>query len=271
MAKYKLDNFTYGGKYHDYCWNREYNANATIENGLANCTTLAYAFSFILNNPVPVSRIASASAWDRYLTNGWICKNYPCDMKVGDIVQWVSHCHVATVIGFKNGEPLLACSWYTGEHGKSMYNGSYDTRYSIHSLQELSDFMSENYPYRFYHETTLTDEANRTGGLPEHILSCPDIYKSVAEDKSRNQINVLTSEQNVRDGDLNVVGVAEGGFYNVLSTMDANGMLWYEIEKDRYIAQVDGRVVFIPSEDDYTELKKAMQEIYEISKRYVDN
>ena len=270
MAKYQLKDFTYDGKYKTYCWNINYNPNATVQNGLANCTTMAYAFSLILNLPVPVSRIANASAWDRYLTNGWTCEDYgSCDIAVGDIVQWVAHCHVATVIGFKNGEPLLGCSWYTGEHGKSMYDGSFDTRNSIHTRQELSDFMSENYPYRFYHETVLSDEASRTGGLPEHILKHPSEFKPVEEDKSRDQIKVLTNEQNVRNGDLEVVGTALGGFYNVYSKMEANGYLWYEIEPNRYIAQVDGRVIYIPREDDYAELLKAMKEIYEIAKRWV--
>ena len=256
--KYSLNDFVYGGKYHQYVWDVIYNPNATIQNGLANCTTLAISFSYILKKPYPVSVIKSASVWDKYLTNGWICKNYgEVEPKVGDIIQWVDHCHVATVIGFVDGEPWLGCSWYTGEHGKSTWNGSYDTRKSIHSLPELSDFMSQNYPYRFYHETTLTDEANRTGGMPEHILVSPrNVFKSVDEDKSRDQIDVLTNEQNVRNKDMDILGVAQEGFHNVLSAMKQDGYLWYEIQKGKYLAQVDGRVVFIPAETDVEFLRR---------------
>lgn len=248
--KYNLNDFKYGGKYHEYVWDVINNPNATIQNGLANCTTLAISFCYILKTPYPVLVIKSASVWDKYLTNGWTCENYgSCDIKVGDIIQWVEHCHVATVIGFKDGEPLLACSWYTGEHGKSTYNGSYDTRYSIHSLPQLSDFMSTNYAYRFYHETTLSDEANRTGGMPEHVLVAPTTIKSVKRDETRNQIQVLSDDgQNVRNGNMDIIGLAKKGYYNVMSTMTENGYLWYEVYSDKYIAQVDGRVVFLPSQ-----------------------
>lgn len=141
MGRYNLDDFRYGAKYHQFVWDPKYNPNATIQNGLANCTTLAVSFSYILKTPYPVIMIKSASVWDKYLTNGWTCEDYgSCDIKVGDIIQWVEHCHVATVIGFQNGEPLLGCSWYTGIHGKSTWNGQYDPRTGISSLQELSDF-----------------------------------------------------------------------------------------------------------------------------------
>ena len=261
--KYSLNDFVYGGKYHQFVWDVINNPNATIQNGLANCTTLAISFSYILKKPYPVTIIKSASVWDKYLTNGWTCKPYgSVEPKVGDIIQWVNNCHVATVIGTKDGEPWLGCSWYTGEHGKSTWNGGYDPRTSIHSLPELSDFMSKNYPYRMYHETTLKDEANRTGGMPEHILVAPrSIIKAVDEDKSRDQIDVLTNEQNVRNKDLDIVGVAQEGFHNVLSVMKADGNLWYEVQKNRYIAQVDGRVVFIPAEGDIEALRKENEEL----------
>lgn len=265
MAKYNLEDFKYGGKYHEWVWDVINNPNATIQNGLANCTTLAISFSYILKNPYPVTSVRSASVWDKYLTNGWVCEDYgSCDIKVGDIIQWVSNCHVATVIGFQNGEPLLACSWYTGEHGKSTIDGHYDTRNTIHSLPQLSDFMSMNYPYRFYHETTLSDESSKVGGMPEHVLQCPKVIKAVKEDPMRNQIEVLSEDgQNVRNGILEIVGLAKKGFYNVMSTMQANGYLWYEVYPNQYIAQVEGRVVFHPSQSEAEDLARENEKLKE--------
>ena len=254
MGKYNLKDFAFGGKYNDYVWNVLNNPNATIENGLANCTTLAYAFSFILGNPRPVSKIVSASNWHRVLVNGWTAKPYgSANLKVGDIIEWVDHVHVATVIEIKEGEAWLGCSWYTGEHGVSVYGGTYDTRPFI-SLEQLSDFMTENYPFRFYHECSLYEEAQRVGGMPEYILVAPEKVKPVERDPSRDQIEVLTNEQNIRDNDNNIVGVAQSGFYNVLGTKEANGYIWYMVEKNRYIAGVKGRVVFLSG--DYESLKR---------------
>lgn len=275
MGKYQVEDFAIDGKFKEYAWNVLKNPNATIQNGLANCTTMAIALSYVLKTPYPVTRIVSANNWHRVLTNGWTAKPYgSCDIKVGDIIEWDQHVHVATVIAIKEGEPYLGCSWYTGEHGVSVYNGQYDTR-NFYSLKELSDFMIKNYPFRTYHECSLYEEANRVGGLPEYVLSCPETIPTVSRDPNRNQIQVLTNEQNIRDNDNNIVGVAQSGFYNVLSTKELNGYIWYEVKKNRFIAGVEGRVVYLPSDDvdaikkENAELKQALKQINEIIKRWL--
>lgn len=274
MGKYNIEDFVYNGKYHDYCWNYSYNPNATIENCLANCTTLAIAFSYIHHLPYPVSRIVSAKNWNKVLINGWKAVPYgSCEIKVGDIIQWVDNVHVATVIDIKEGEPYLGCSWYTGIHGTAMYEGQYDTRDGLNTLQEVSDFMSQNYPYRLYHEATLYEESQRVGGLPEYVLVAPVGVEPVAEDKTRDQIHVLTNEQNIRDNGNNIVGVAKEGYYNVFHVKRSNGYDWYEVADDRYIAGVSGRVVFIPAESDLRreneELKETIRQINELIKKWV--
>lgn len=275
MCKYQVEDFAIDGKYKEYAWNVLKNPNATIQNGLANCTTMAIALSYVLKTPYPVTRIVSANNWHRVLINGWTAKPYgSCDIKVGDIIEWDQHVHVATVIAIKEGEPYLGCSWYTGEHGVSVYNGQYDTR-NFYSLKELSDFMIKNYPFRTYHECSLYEEANRVGGLPEYVLSAPETIPTVSRDPNRNQIQVLTNEQNIRDGENNIVGVAQSGFYNVLSTKELNGYIWYEVKKNRFIAGVEGRVVYLPSDDvdaikkENAELKSALKQINEIIKRWL--
>lgn len=271
MGKYKIEDFAYKGKYHDYCWNPYYNPNATIENALANCTTLAIAFSFIHHLPYPVSRIVSASNWNKVLVNGWKAVPYgSCEIKVGDIIQWVDNVHVATVIDIKEGEPYLGCSWYTGEHGVSVYDGKYDTRDQFYSLEQLSDFMVSNYPYRFYHEASLYEESQRVGSLPQYVLVAPVGVEPVAEDKTRNQIHVISDgTQNIRDNDNNIVGIAKEGFYNVYKIKEANGYTWYEVADNRYIAGIAGRVVFIPAESDIEELKKEIERLKAENEKYL--
>ena len=278
MAKYQLNDFAFHGKYHDYCWNPVYNPNATIDNGLANCTTMCIAFSYVLKNPYPVTRIVSANNWHKVLTNGWSAKPYgSCEIEVGDIIEWSDHCHVATVIYINDGEPFVGASWYTGEHGVAIYNGQYDTRH-FSTLEELSNFMVGNYPYRFYHECSLSEEANKTGGLPQYVLKAPKKIKPVKEDKTRDQIQVLTDEQNVRDEGYNIVGVAQKGFYNVYGTKEHDGYTWYMVEVNRYIAGVNGRVIYIPQSDDIEELRREnaelkadMQRILEIVSKYASD
>ena len=54
---------------------------------------------------------------------------------------------------------------------------------------------------------------------------------------------------NVRDDNNEVLKRAEKGYYNVLGWKDANGYRWYEVEKGKYIANVESRVVYIPKVD----------------------
>lgn len=274
MGKYNIEDFVYNGKYHDYCWNYSYNPNATIENCLANCTTLAIAFSYIHQLPYPVSRIVSASRWNRVLTNGWKAVPYgSCEIKKGDIIQWVENVHVATVIDIKEGEPYLGCSWYTGIHGTAMYEGQYDTRDGLNTLQEVSDFMSQNYPYRFYHEATLYEESQRVGGLPDYVLIAPEVVESVRRDYTRDQIEVFTNEQNVRNDAGEIVGVARKGYYNVFHVKQKDDYDWYEVEDNKFIAGVKGRVVFLPAEDDLRkeneELKETIEQIRVLIEKWV--
>lgn len=277
MDKYQLKDFAYGGKYHDYAWNPKYNPNARITDCLANCTTLAVAFSYIHNLPYPVSYIASASNWHKVLTNGWEAKPLgSVKPKVGDIIQWVEHCHVATVIAIDDGIPILGCSWYTGEHGKSVINKKPDPRDQFSSMQEVSDFMIANYPFRFYHEVPISDEASMNGGMPENILVAPQRIEPVEEDKSKNQIYVHTDTQNIRDNMNNIIGVARHGFYNVIGTVFNNGYEWMEIEPNAYIALIQDRVDYIPAQTDYdllmaenAELKADMKRIAEIVQRWM--
>jgi hypothetical protein len=274
MARINIDDLRYGAKYHDYFWNTEYNPNATVRNGLANCTTLVVGLTYAFELPYPVSSIPNANNFHANLINGWKYTNFDkSKLKVGDIIEWTSNCHVCTVADIIDGVIYVHSSWYTGEHGRSTWDGKFDTRYSIHSLKELSDFMFNNYPYRTYHYTDLDTECQQVGGDPQYICIAPSQIKPDGEDKTRNQINILTNEQNVRNApNGSVIGVALSGFYNVLGHAESGGYIWWETEYG-YVAEVKGRVVYVPqSEDDYSalvrenkELKKRLDKIKEIA------
>ena len=127
--KYSINDLSYNGKYREQCWDKRLNPNADIENGLANCTTAVYAFCLIEGDPIPVSKIVSANRWHEVLINDWTYIPYdPNEVEVGDIIEWVQGCHVAKVGDIVDGKPYINGSYYTGEHGVSVYNKKYDTR-----------------------------------------------------------------------------------------------------------------------------------------------
>ena len=208
-----------------YFWDIKYNPNATIPNALPNCTTCAYGLIIADGHKPPVQYIVNAGNWEKYLTNGWIAVPYSEDkVEVGDILNWKKKGHVATCSKIDGDKKILSSSFYTGEHGCSIYNGSYDTRTSFTSLKQLSDWMLENYQTRYFHVWDVNEEQRWVGGIPELLLKHP-LY-SVKENTSKNQIEVLTYEQNVRDKNNNILKKAEKGYFNVLSTTEMNGYLW---------------------------------------------
>lgn len=261
-----------------YFWDVSLNPNATIKNALPNCTTCAYGLIIAEGKLPPVSDIVGAGSWDKYLSNGWMSVDYDSELiEVGDIIQWIDKGHVAAISKIDGDKKIVSASFYTGEHGKSIYEGNYDTRKSFTSLKQLSDFMLEKYPNRYFHVWNVGEECRWVGGLPNKILKHP-LY-SVKRNINKDQIEVLTFEQNVRDNDNNILKKAEKGYYDVLSTIEKNGYLWYEVEDNKYIAQVDGRVVFLPREDSESlieenkrlkkeneDLKERLRKIEELSK-----
>ena len=157
---YTIDEIKFGGRYHPFFWG-DMNPNATISNGIANCTTFTYG-DCLVDGWTPVSRIVNANNWHS-VANGEVIPFDITLVEEGDVLEWVSGCHVAKVDRIENGKIYLNCSWYTGVHGVAVYNGSWDTR-PFSSLQELSDFMFANYPTRAYHNWNFEQECKGVGG-----------------------------------------------------------------------------------------------------------
>lgn len=253
--RYTLNDLKYGGKYHTFFWG-DLNPNATISNGLANCTTLTYG-DCLVDGWQPVSRIVNANNWHNYAI-GSVLKFDRSLVQKGDVLEWVNGCHVAKVESVDD-EIMLNCSWYTGEHGVAVWNGSFDTRH-FSSLQQMSDFFITNYPTRFYHYWSLDDEIRGVGYEPTYIIRRMPQLEPDGENKTIDQIHVLTNEQNVRTapgGDI--VMTAESGFYNVYGQFNDGKYIWYNVKENLWIAGVNGRVEFIDSEDDIKKLKKAIE------------
>lgn len=241
-----------------YYWDKNVTCYGDIRNGLADCTCYAYGAVLEEGHRPVVSRLCNADSFHKYLINGWSYIPYDeSKLEAGDIIEWSKKCHVAVYTD--NGN--ISGSFYTGDHGRAFWGGGFDTR-SFTSLQQMSDWMIKNYPTRFFHHWDITTENRWCGGTPDYILKHP-LY-SVKENPLKNQIKVLTDDMNVRNNDNEILKRAESGYYNVLDWKDANGYRWYEVEKNKYIAGVEGRVVYIPAEEnEIAELKARIKVLEE--------
>ena len=259
----------YGGKYHKYFWDPSVNPEATIRDGLADCTCFVLGDVAYDGLPRPVSPIPNANKWHTCVTNGWSVIQFDKDkVELGDIIEWENGCHVARVTKIQDGTIFISGSFYTGMHGKAWWNGSFDTR-TFTSLQEMSDWMIQNYPVRFFHYWSLENENSWVGYSPSYILKKPQSITPVKRDTSKDQIKVLTNEQNIRTANNEIVGIAAKGYYNVIRIVHStkNNYDWYEVEPDRYIAGVEGRVVYYPADNSNDEeIRRLQARIAELEK-----
>lgn len=270
----------YGGKYNKYFWDVSINPLATVSNCLPNCT--CFVAGDILNDglPLPVSKLVNANQWHLYVDNGWTLLDFDINnVKEGDILEWTNGCHVARISKIEDKKIYVSGSFYTGVHGKAMYDGKFDTRDGLNSLKAVSDFMIMNFPIRFFHYWLLENENKWVGAEPRYIIRMPEAeIEPVERNASVDQIQVLTNEQYIRTNNNVIVGVAKEGYYNVLSIKHStkNEYEWYEIAEDRCIAGVEGRVVYLPASNELDALKKEnaelkadIRKIYKIIERWL--
>lgn len=273
--KYNVEDFRYNGKYNKQFWDKNYNPNADLDNGLGNCTTMVYGLCLVENCPVPVSRIVSAANWDDFLANDWVSVDYdPSQVKVGDVIQWKDKGHVCKVANISDGVIYINGSYYTGEHGVAYYNGGYDTR-NFTSLQQLSDFMYMNYPDRLYHYWSLDKESQIVGGQPDKILVMPKSLAPVDRDTTVDQVETTDNQLRIRDLpslESTIIGHVSIGYYNVLSVKEATEedkerepdlKCWYEISKNRWIANVT--TIFHEKSED-TDIIKELEKFMELTR-----
>lgn len=262
MAKYSIQDLGWYGKYHDFFFNPNKNPSAHKNICIANCTGGVLGYCLIEGEPFPITELHNANVWHKYITDDYSLTSYAkSKLKKGDVIEWVNKCHVVKVADVIDGQVFVHSSWYTGEHGKSVYNGDFDTRNRFETMEEWANWCILNYPYRYYHYCTLEEEIKGVGGQPQYILSLKTkIIYPIGENKNVNQVEICTDEQNIRDNpNGNVIGKAMHGYYDVLSRTEKDSYVWNEVEKGIYVASggnVGDRVIYIPAtnNDYYKEL-----------------
>ena len=279
MVELSIDKIKWGGLYHYFFWDPTFNPLASVANCLANCTCMVLGDCGATGTARPVSRAVGAAHWHEYVTNDWTYIPFDISkVKVGDIIEWTDKPHVARVFKIENGVPWVRASFYTGEHGVStLSDGSYDTRNSFGSTEQVSDFMVKNYPYRFYHENTLSKESSAVGCDPAYILVMPNTINPVERDEDVNQIETTDNTLRIRTSPSlsgSIVGHVEIGYYNVLSIEQATSEdkkwykenrgedldCWYEIAKDRWCGNVTTKYLPKKGDADITEALKTIVE-----------
>lgn len=175
MSNWIIDNDINNYKYpNPYYWDSEINPNATWRLSLANCTTLAYGRVKANGYPAPVTVIRSAEYWHLVVNTAenWQLLDYYDGMylKPSDIVEWNggNFGHVA-VVETEGTDPYVSNSYYTGDNG-SVYAERTSAVIGGSSLQSLSNYFYNNYPYRFYHYNLLSDENGNVGSKPRYVI-----------------------------------------------------------------------------------------------------
>lgn len=254
-----------------YFWNPSINKEARISDCLPNCTCFVVGSLKASGIADCVSVITDASSFHKHLTNGWYSvpySEYKNDIKIGDVIEWEQGNHVAIVSDIKDGVPWISGSFYTGIHGKAYYDGGYDTRDGFTSLKQVSDFMLQNYQYRYFHFVPLEEESKWCGGDPDYVLVCPVSINPTERDESKDQVYVGITGLRVRtepNTTSSVRGTASVGYYNVDEIVDGGehdfGNKWYRIG-DLYFADYQG-LIYYPRQElvPMEEMIKLMKQI----------
>ena len=81
-----------------------------------------------------------------------------------------------------------------------------------------------------------------TPALPKKPIDKPE-PKPVARNEKVWQVEVIADELRIRESaslNGNQLFIADKGIYNVIQSKEADNYVWYEIEKDRWIATNEG-------------------------------
>ena len=96
-----------------------------------------------------------------------------------------------------------------------------------------------------------------------------DIVEPVERNTAVDQVKVDATKLRVRTIPSlsgTILGFCSLGYFNVLSKVEADDYTWFEIEKDRWIAQVEDVVFYEHEETDLSKLKKEIKLLKEENK-----
>lgn len=200
-----------------------------VEYSLANCTVAVFTIANIKGLPYPCSAIVNANKSHSYVANGWKAIPYTDGMvlKENDIIEWACN-HVA----WYKGNDVVYASWWTDYNGTSKTNREMKLTKTI---KETVDYFFKNYQFRFFHETTFSDECNRgaKGTKPSYILRYMiDLPKSVERNENVNQLQVGKIALNVRESastKSSSFGTIGEGYYNVTNISKQSDYVWYQL------------------------------------------
>ena len=185
---------------------------------------------------------------------------------IGDIVSYGNGTVVMVTNGYRNGQGEGA-NWRYGNFVKILHdNGTV-------CLYAHMEYTSVKYNQRVSKGQLLGrmgNSGNSNGGHlhweywssnnynanidpmpylePKPIITIPS---PVNENKDINQIKVVCGNDTLRvrqNGNANgtFIGYVTPGLYNIISTANADGFTWYQVEKDKWFANADGCTQFIP-------------------------
>lgn len=181
IERTNIEGIKYGDDSAGFYWDVSNNPNASFGLCLPNCTTYAYGRVLEAGCDAPVSSIHNAKNWHNYVTNGWEAINFSEDiLSPGDILEWTagSAGHVAVC---ESINPVMisasdytddSCGWPLSGHrtpGVS-WGGS---PYRISTMSDISRWLSQKAPNRFFRYGSLSNENSRAGAEPAYILKNP--------------------------------------------------------------------------------------------------
>jgi hypothetical protein len=124
--------------------------------------------------PGPISGWHNAMAWHNSLTNGWTYIPYALsDLKVGDIVEWVSGNHVAVVEYIDDQNNVyVSQSYYCDDNGQATANTRSWQLWGS-TPQSVDNYGYSHWPTRYFNYGLVTSAAL---GYPDYILRNPVDY-----------------------------------------------------------------------------------------------
>lgn len=222
---------------------------------MPNCTMYAYLRSFEAvdaSEPFPIARDS---------------------LGFGNAKTWFANSPLPKGYEIRSGS--IAC--FEGNYGHVAFvEEKIDDTHGLISESQYDDDKSlRNYKYWQKRVVELIPgKATLSGIGPLQGFLYLDIKDKRTKRSNKEQIEIIEELVNVRKeaaGDLTKRGCyCPVGVYDVLNSTEKDGYMWYKIDSKSWVREGEWLIHFPKEADELTEIKKAMQEIYEISKKYAD-